>query len=93
VLVMNGGRLAFDGTVAELRQRAGVPTPLTAEFASPPSGGPPWPVVAREARHLTVQFDRAQVGAGAVLASLGELGEVVDARLHEPDLERIVRRL
>jgi hypothetical protein len=79
--------------VADLRRRAGVPTLLTVEYAGSPAGEPAWPVVARDARTLTVQFDRSQVGAGAVLASLGELGEILDVRLHEPDLEKIVRRL
>ncbi len=93
VLVMNGGRLAFDGTVADLRQRAGVPTLLTVEYAGEPVGEPAWPAVARDGRSLTVSFDRSQVGAGTVLAALGELGEILDIRLHEPDLEKMVRRL
>ncbi|HET7558340.1 MAG TPA: ATP-binding cassette domain-containing protein, partial [Limnochordia bacterium] len=95
VLVINHGRLVFDGTTRHLRGTAGVPSVLTLEYAAPPApeAGAPFQVLEREGSRLVIGFDRARQPAGEVIAALSRFGEVRDVHIDEPDLEEIIRRL
>lgn len=101
VIVINHGCLVYDDSIDQLRKRAGVPTRMTVEFApSTPVDMTgierlpgPYTVVEQDGVWLTVTFDRAQIGAGSVITSLAQYGEIRDVRIAEPNLEEIIRRL
>jgi ABC-2 type transport system ATP-binding protein len=97
ILVINHGRLAFDGTVQELRVKAGVPTRMNLYF----SEGPRLPLPELNAdtradfdgRRVAVSFDRSQISAAKIVAAFQDRGEIKDIEISEPDIEEIVRRI
>jgi len=97
IIVINHGRLAFDGTVPELRQRVGVPTQMEVDFVMPVSQALPelncGTVTVQDGSRVTVSFDRARTSAARIIAALGDLGEIKDVTISEPDIDEIVRRM
>jgi ABC-2 type transport system ATP-binding protein len=97
IIVINHGRLAFDGSVPELRQRVGVPTEMHIDFVSDPK--PPLPdlnagiKVAGDGKRVTVTFDRAQTSAARIIAAFQDRGEISDIEISEPNIDEIVRRI
>lgn len=98
IVLINHGRIRYDGGLAELRRQLGLPTVLEADFAAPvqltagtlvegadlmPNG----PLGA------TVRFDRNHVTAGAVINALNSLGDIRDIRLREPAIEEVIGTL
>ncbi|WP_083749572.1 ATP-binding cassette domain-containing protein [Frankia sp. CcI49] len=100
VLVIDHGRLAFDGALAGLAGAAGADRVLVVDLAEPAADLEVAGVVA--ARHLgsegrglrqRLAFDAEVTTAARVLAAVSALVEVVDFRVEEPDIEDVVRRL
>ena len=98
VLMIDHGRLLFDGPLADLRQRFGgereLLVDLAEDYADVSLEGAH--VAAREGRRVTYRFARA--GAGAVSASelIGRLSaryRISDLTVREPDIESTVRRI
>jgi len=100
IMVINHGRLAFDGTLAQLRASAGAPTILTVEYRAAPAGetelqdlGLTLLEPGRGELSLTVAFDRARHSASQAVAAMSRLGEIADIHLREPDIEQVIGRL
>ncbi|MFS8654964.1 MAG: ATP-binding cassette domain-containing protein [Limnochordia bacterium] len=95
VIVINHGRLVYDGSIEGLRRSAGAPTVVTAEYVSPPAGEltGPWEVVRREGTTLSVAFDRTKCTAGEVISRLIHLGELKDVYVSEPEIETVIAKL
>lgn len=99
IMLINHGRLMFDGTVAGLRQMAGLPTRMTIDFSSEPAAGDELPdlncgiEVQRDRARVTVTFDRAVVSAARIIAAFQDRGEIKDIEISEPDIEEIVKRV
>jgi len=97
ILVINHGRLAFDGTVPGLRTAAGIPTTMHLDFAAdllcelPRLNGDIR--ATRDGRRVTVAFDRSRVSAARIVAAFQDCGEVTDIQISEPNIEEIVRRV
>lgn len=106
VLVVDHGRLHFDGTLAGLTRRVGAERALVVDLAEPTpdlttlmdAGGTDLPGV----RHLGSEadglrqrfaFDPDHTTAAAVLGAVGRRVEVRDLSIEEPDIEQVVRRL
>lgn len=98
VLVVDHGRLAYDGDLTGLGRTVGVerilvvdltvPTPeltdlTTARFVSSEADG----------LRQSVSFDPETTSAAAVLAEIGRHAEVRDLSINEPDIEDVVRRI
>jgi len=98
VLVIDHGRLAYDGDLPGLSRAAGAERVLVVDLAAPVpdldgAGG---------ARHLASEagglrqrlaFDAEQTTAAKVLAAVAEQAEVLDLTVEEPDVEDVVRRI
>jgi len=102
VMVVNHGKLVFDGCLDALRAEIGVPTQLTVDYTQPPANGETlsglgFQVVdgdrARGPNSLTVAFDRALISASDAIKALGELGEIKDVHLTEPAIEQMLKQL
>ncbi len=97
IMLINHGRLMFDGTVAGLRQRVGLPTQMRIDFSSGPHGELPsfngGISVTRDGERVTVAFDRTAVSAAKIIAAFQDRGEIKDIDISEPDIEEIVRRV
>lgn len=96
VLMINHGRLVFDGSLSQLRGALGLPTRLTVEYAAAPGAFPRegvgWYLEAHEGTTATVTFDRAAYPAGRVIADLSTYGEIRDVHIAEPDIETVIAR-
>jgi len=98
ILVVDHGRVAFDGDLPRLVARVGAERVLVVDLAEP---GPPLTDVpgttlrAVEADGLRqhLAFRREDTTAAAVVAAVSARVELRDLAVHEPDIEDVVRRL
>jgi len=98
ILVIDHGRLAYDGDLPGLSRTADAERVLVVDLAEPMPdltgvGG---------ARHLSSEagglrqrlaFDAEQTTAARVLAAVSDKAEVLDLTVEEPDIEDVVRRI
>ncbi|HOX17165.1 MAG TPA: ATP-binding cassette domain-containing protein [Spirochaetales bacterium] len=104
IIVIDSGRLVYDGSLDELRAKYGrartvrfhlAPgavvdvAPLAAELAALDSSSR----TAMEEGELAVTFDRAKAGVGAVVQKVLARHEVLDYAISETKIEEIVKRI
>ena len=97
VLVVDSGRLAYDGDLAGLARRVGARRVLVVDLREPaaPLSAPGAELVSVEGDGLRqrLAFDPAATTAAAVLAAVSEVAEVRDLSVEEPDVADVVRQL
>ncbi|QOR69991.1 ATP-binding cassette domain-containing protein [Ruania alkalisoli] len=97
VLVVDSGRLVFDGTLPGLVSRVGAQRELQLDLVAPTpalTGIAHTTLVRTEADGLRQRLSfSAQTTAATVLAAVSERAEVRDLAISEPDIEEVVRRL
>ena len=98
VLVVDHGKLAYDGTLTGLSSRVGAQRVLVVDLVEPAADllGIAHTVHLDSAAHGLRQrlaFDAADTTAAAVLAAVSERATVRDLSIEEPDIEDVVRRL
>src|SRR5690606_22369575 len=108
IVIIDGGRIIYDGGITEVTDRFARHRELYLHFAVPPGqdGVRLADVAARlpeaevaqgsttgEHIELTVRFDRSALTAGQIVTRLLPLGEVVDFRINEPAIEDVIRRV
>jgi len=98
VLVVDHGRLAFDGTLAGLAGTVGARRVLVVDLDRPsePLHGIPhtqWLSSEGEGVRQRLAFDPADTTAAAVLAAVAERVTLRDLSIEEPDIEDVVRRI
>ena len=98
ILVVDHGRLAFDGTLDGLARTVGARRELVVDLAS---AGPDLTDVA-DTEHVRSEsgglrqrlaFDPQRTTAARVLAAVSERAEVLDLSITEPDIEDVVREI
>ncbi len=98
VLVVDRGRLAYDGSLGGLSKTVGARRELVVDLAEPT---PDLRSIA-DTEHLESEgnglrqrlgFDAERTTAAKVLAAVSERVEVVDLSVTEPDIEDVVRRI
>ncbi|HLJ67767.1 MAG TPA: ATP-binding cassette domain-containing protein [Chloroflexota bacterium] len=96
VMIIDAGRLIYDGPLETIRERFGTHRILTVDTAhdavpiTPPAGAE---LLSAGGRSLVLRFDRRKTTASRVTAELMAHMEVVDFSLTEPDLTSIVRQI
>ncbi|MEP6631777.1 MAG: ATP-binding cassette domain-containing protein [Lapillicoccus sp.] len=98
VLVVDHGRLAFDGTLPALAGTVGARRVLVVDLAAPSpalTGIPHTSVLATEADGIRqrLAFDATATTAAEVLAAVSARAAVRDLAIEEPDIEDVVRRI
>ncbi|HET8986887.1 MAG TPA: ATP-binding cassette domain-containing protein [Humibacillus sp.] len=98
VLVVDHGRLAFDGTLPGLAATVGAQRILVIDLAAPTpdlAEVPGTTLLESESRGLRqrLAFDAVATTAAAVLAHVSARHEVRDLTIEEPDIEDVVRRI
>lgn len=96
VIIIDAGRLIYDGPLAVIKERFGKYREMAFDTAVPlPSLSlPPGAhIIDQEARRLVLRFDRTQTSASKVAAALMNQVEVVDFSLAEPDLSLIIKQI
>lgn len=100
VVLLDRGRLRFDGDLATLRSELGVAARVRATFGAPVAVAPTPPLAAASwsADGRRVEIDVVEEGAvpgtvAALLAAASSAGQApLDLRVEEPDLEALVAR-
>jgi ABC-2 type transport system ATP-binding protein len=95
VMIIDLGRLLYDGALAGLRQRFGGKRRLVVDFAEDYSditvdGAE---VVERDERRATYQFERGQLAASELIGRVSARFRLLDLEVREPDIEETVRRI
>lgn len=98
VLVIDDGRLAYDGSLAGLSRTVGARRVLVVDLERPTEpleGIPATQHLGSEAQGLQqrLAFDPEQTTAAAVLAAVSQRCDVRDLAIEEPDIEDVVRRI
>ncbi|MDN5893220.1 MAG: ATP-binding cassette domain-containing protein [Nocardioides sp.] len=98
VLVVDHGRLAFDGTIGGLSRTVGAQRVLVVDLAEPTPDlvdVPGTTHLGSESRGLQQRFafDAEQLTAAQALAAVSQRAEVRDLSIEEPDIEDVVRRV
>jgi viologen exporter family transport system ATP-binding protein len=98
ILVIDHGRLAYDGDLPGLSRTAGAERVLVVDLAAPAADL----AGVDGARHLgseagglrqRLAFDAERTTAAKVLAAVAAQAEVLDLTVEEPDIEDVVRRI
>jgi ABC-2 type transport system ATP-binding protein len=96
VMIIDSGKLIYDGPLSTIKQRFGKYREITFETAvapvhpNVPEGAD---IIDRGERKLVLRFDRTRTTASKVAAALMNQLEVVDFSLAEPDLTLIVKQI
>ncbi|MBK6767529.1 MAG: ATP-binding cassette domain-containing protein [Ardenticatenales bacterium] len=109
VLIIDGGRLLYDGNLTELQRRFGGRRELVVDLAEDVDGAADAggdvrlddarlavhgaEVIARDGPRITYAFDRDATTAADLIARVTQRLKVVDLALKEPDIETTVRRI
>jgi ABC-2 type transport system ATP-binding protein len=92
VMVIDHGRLAFDGGLDDLRAKAPVGRTLVVDLAAPAP-----PIAVPGARTQRVEGPRQWLeltaNPASVIAEVTRAHDIADLTLHEPDIEDVVTRL
>lgn len=94
VIMIDHGRLAFDGALDELRQRFGEGRVLVVDFETPPLGLdlPGAQLMRQQANRVWLRVD-ASGGVAQVVPILFRDYRVLDLSVQEPEIEEVVRRI
>jgi ABC-2 type transport system ATP-binding protein len=97
VLIIDEGRIIYDGPILAIRDRFGKFREITFETGNVPSIQVKLPegteVLEHQQRKLRIRFDRTRVTASQVAARVMEQLDVIDFSLSEPDLASIVKQI
>jgi ABC-2 type transport system ATP-binding protein len=98
MLLIDHGRLLYDGAVAAIRDRFGVERTLIVDLAEdetpdgPLNAGPAMQVRANGPRRW-LRFRRDETTAAELIAAVSSRYHIRDLTIEEPELEAIVRRI
>jgi ABC-2 type transport system ATP-binding protein len=95
VMIIDHGKLLFDGQLEELRQRFGGQRELVVDFAEDYNevtveGAR---VAGRDGRQVTYRFSRGTVAASTLIGRLSARYRILDLSVREPEIEATVRRI
>lgn len=95
VMIIDQGRLLYDGSLVALSQRFGGRRQLVVDFAevysSPRVQGAE--IILQDGAHVTYAFERGATTASELINRLSALYRIQDLEVREPDIETTVRRI
>jgi ABC-2 type transport system ATP-binding protein len=100
MVVIDRGRLLYDGSIEELRRRYGTHRTLVVDLeedgdeAAPPFAAPPGSeLVKRDGPRRWLRFERDACSAADLIAAVAARHRILDLAIEEPAIEDIVRRI
>lgn len=95
VMIIDKGKLLFDGGLTQLQDQFGTKRELIVEFAeSYPDIQVPGAVVSEQNNgRVTYQFDRQETSASELIGRLSLKFRIQDLSVREPDIEMTIRRI
>jgi len=95
VMIIDQGKLLYDGKLESLRQRFGGKRELVVDFAElyPNVIVNGASVVKREGQRVTYRFDRDAITTSGLIGKLSDQFRILDMSVREPDIESTIRRI
>ena len=95
LLILDRGRVIYDGGLEELKRRYGNERTLVVDLAEPrdPLDVPGTRVVRVDGARQWLRFSGDEVSAAHVVAAVAERAPLLDLALEEPEIEEVVRRI
>jgi viologen exporter family transport system ATP-binding protein len=95
ILMIDHGRLIYDGTVDDLLERYGAERTLVVDLEQPsePLDVPGARVVRVDGPRQWLRFRRAEISAAQLTAHVAARAALVDLAVEEPDIEEVVRTI
>lgn len=95
VMIIDHGRLLFDGELDSLRSRFGRQRQLVVDLAEPYEevGVAGADVVARDGLRVTYRFDRDDLTASKLIGRLSQRYQIRDLEVRETSIEEMIRRI
>jgi ABC-2 type transport system ATP-binding protein len=95
VMIIDHGRLLFDGGLTQVIEQLGEERALVVDLAveSPPLSIPGTRLVAIDGTRQRLAFKRSETSAATVIAAVAAAAEIVELSIEEPDIESAIRRL
>jgi ABC-2 type transport system ATP-binding protein len=95
VMIIDRGKLLFDGKLEALRDRFGGKRELVVDLAAESDcvGIEGAQVVAQERARVTYRFDRKEISASELIGRLSARYSIRDLQVREPEIEETVRRI
>jgi ABC-2 type transport system ATP-binding protein len=95
ILIIDHGKLVYDGSLEAIRSRYGTERRLVVEFESdtPDFEAPHARLVKSEGRKKWFAFNRAQTSPSALIAFISNCYPILDLTVEEPEIEAIVRTI
>lgn len=99
ILVIDHGKVMYDGALDTLKSRWGGRRQLIVDYANDPDPAVrsmtngDLEISAIDGPRVTIAFDRNAISAPEVLSRAGAFGDVRDMSLQEPDIENVIRRM
>jgi ABC-2 type transport system ATP-binding protein len=95
LLIIDHGRLLYDGGLEQLGERFGGRRQLVVEFeqAYPDVAVEGAQVTSRSANQATLEFERGKIAASELINRLAQRYRIRDLQVREPDLEATIRRI
>jgi len=95
VMMIDHGKLLFDGPLQELQDRFGQERELEVDFANDYedvsiSGAK---IIQHQGRQATYRFSREQMSASQLIQTLAEKFQIIDLTVREPDVENTIRHI
>ena len=92
MMIIDHGRIIYDGTVGDIKQRYGKKRRLVVDLAGDYSEivVPGAETAQRVDHRVWLQFDRDEVSASQLIAKITQKYEIIDLTLEEPEIETIV---
>jgi ABC-2 type transport system ATP-binding protein len=95
VMIIDHGKLLYDGRLEELRERFGGKRRLIVDFAQPYYNYSVMGaiLVTQEGTRVTFEFERSEITASELINRLSECYRIQDLEVREPDIETTIRRI
>lgn len=97
VMVINHGRLTYDGTISSLRDTIGLPTLIRVAFRGqvqlPDTLPSAIQVTSMDNQVLTARVNRKEWRTMDILKELEQWGEIDDIEMKEPDFEDVIHKV
>ncbi len=96
IVLIDHGRMRYDGDLETLRKRLGSVRELVVDFVEPVGAlrlPPGATMERREGQRAWIAFERNRLTAPTLIAEIQAQREVVDLTLREPEIEQVIHRI
>jgi viologen exporter family transport system ATP-binding protein len=94
ILLIDHGRLVYDGEIETLKEQYGTHRTLVVQLTEPQDVSVDGTeLMSREANVVRLRFDRRETSADQLIRRVAEKYSITDVSIEEPELESIIRRI